>query len=302
MVYAVTRLLLVSLVVMVGACGPSGPRYVSDPQRLRGLPDDPRKLVSLADTLTAADGLSPRRTDRALAALEKALRRGHPKPYEVHWRTARACFLMTEQLPNTHQKLGYARVGRNAARRAVAIDKQRVEGYYYLALTTAKVAEAENSMSLIKPMLRLGEKAAALDKSYDSAGPLRFLGKIYLTAPAWPVSVGSPGKAVELLERAVQIAPEPLNMLFLGEAYYHDEEYEDAARLIRQALVQGKAAGMHDRWQREGERYLRKACSKADSPACSALLPARAAPRQPTALVGENAPQPERRPALGERL
>ena len=264
------RLLALGATVMVGAgCPPSGPRYLSDPNRYQGLPEDPVAMVKLADELTAEKNRSVRRTDRALAALELASKSKPPDPWAVWWRRARACFMMAEDLPNRHQKLGYSRLGRNAANRAVRLRADRVESVYYLALTTAMVAESENSMSLIKTMVSLGERAAKLDSSFDRAGPLRFLGKLYLTAPAWPVSVGSPEKAIDYLERAVELSPVPLNTLFLGQAYFHDEEYEDAARLIRKALEQGKSGGLHRRWLVEGEKYLRKACRKVTVPACS---------------------------------
>jgi tetratricopeptide (TPR) repeat protein len=163
---------------------------------------------------------------------------------------------MTEQLANKQQRLAYAQTGREYAERARAVQPGRVEPHYYLALNTAKVAEAGNKLTLIKPMIAIAEAAARIDPRYDEAGAYRFIGKVYLTAPAWPVSVGSPEKAIEFLERAVSISPIAINRLFLGEAYFHDESYAKAKLHIGAALRDG--AKLDPRWRQEGESYLRR--------------------------------------------
>ena len=80
---------------------------------------------------------------------------------------------------------------------------------------------------------------------------------LYLTAPPWPVSVGSPQKAIQLLLRAVSIAPRPLTRVFLGEAYFEDEQYKRAIEQLERALEQRDA--LTERWRKEAERYLKRA-------------------------------------------
>ncbi len=196
--------------------------------------------------------------DRALAALEKALKQVGPRRFEVYWKLARACFLLTEILPTKQQRLIYGRQGRDYAGWAAALKPKRAEGHYYRALNIAKVAEATSDRKKIKAMVAEAEIAARQDPRLDEAGPLRFLGKVYITAPAWPVSVGSSEKALEYLERAVSLAPTPLNRLFLGEAYYHEEEYDKARATIRKALEDGKSGALDRRWLEEGREYLER--------------------------------------------
>ena len=229
-----------------------------DPARYDGLPEDTDALLKLSDRLLAHKPLVFKRADRALAALEKALRKTPPRRFEVYWKLARNCFLLTEILPEKEQRWIYGRQGRDYAGRAAALQPDRVEPHYYRALNIAKVAEATTNRTLIKAMVAEAKIAARLDPGFDEAGPLRFLGKVYITAPAWPVSVGSSEKALEYLERAVSLAPTPLNRLFLGEANYHEEEYVRARKIIEQALRDGRSGALDRRWLQEGEEYLQR--------------------------------------------
>ena len=241
-------------------CGGPGTRYIRDPDRARGLPVHPELLVKLADQLTAVP-LSERppslaTVDRAIAALENALAADPKWAFETQWRLSRACFLMTERLSARFQIRSYASRGVEYARQARGRKAGRVEPHYFLALNLAKVAETTYDVRLVKSMVKPARRAAAINAKYDDAGPLRFLGKVYLSAPAWPVSVGNPDKAIEMLERAVRLAPVPLNRIFLGQAYYHDEEYELAEQQLRTALADGRIKRVDRRWIKEARDYL----------------------------------------------
>lgn len=244
--------------VLAACCSGSPPRRVLDPMRYDGLPGDTDTLVKLADQILAERPLKFKRADHALAALEKALRLTPPRRFEVYWKLARACFILTEILPEKQQRWIYGRQGRDYAGRAAGLRPKRVEPHYYRALNIAKVAEATSNRTLIKAMVAEAEIAARIDARFDDGGPLRFLGKVYITAPAWPVSIGSSEKALEYLERAVALVPTPLNRLFLGEAYYHEEEYDRARRIIQKALQDGKSGGLDQRWREEGAEYLKR--------------------------------------------
>jgi len=252
------RLLVFASIWLLACCHTPAPRYVSDPGRGKGLPTAPRALVRLSDKLVIAKEPTIGDIDRALAALEMAGKLKQSNKFEVLWKTSRACFLMAGKLHNKQQQAHYGRKGRDLAGRAAILQEKRVEPHYYRALCIGRLAEATNKLKLIKSMMAEAEIAARLDSAFDDAGPLRFLGKVYITAPAWPVSVGSPEKAVDILRQAVTIAPVPLNRLFLGEALFHDEEYEEAAAHLQQALREGKVKGMEPRWREEGLEYLKR--------------------------------------------
>lgn len=260
---AVTLLAALALTALgLTGCPSSAPVFIADDDRTKGLPRDPEELVRLSDAMLkgkhSEKAPEVRQADRGLAALEKALKRGHPNRFEIYWRLSRACFVMTEGVENENQRHVYARRGVEYAQQAVKSDGKRVEGYYYLALNTAKVAESTSNVKLMKSVVEEAKKAAAINDGFDDAGPLRILGKVYITAPAWPVSVGSPERAVEVLSRAVSLAPVPLNQFFLAEALYHDEEYERAEELLRKALQDSRVNRVAERWRKEAEDYLKR--------------------------------------------
>ena len=252
--------LLAAALGLVACCSSPPPRLVLNPKRFKGLPASTTELLALSDRLLAHQPLTFKEADRGLAALEKALKQIPARQrFEVYWKLARACFWLTEIIPEKERRWAYGRQGRDYAGRSASLRPRRVEPHYYRALNISKVAEATANRTLIKPMVAEAEIAARIDPSYDDAGPLRFLGKVYIAAPAWPVSIGSSEKALEYLQKAVQLAPVPLNRLFLGEAYYHEEEYDRAREIIQQAVRDGRKTGKLDRrWLQEGEDYLER--------------------------------------------
>lgn len=257
---------LLGLLLTPGCCRMMARNEVLSATMLRDLPSSPADLLTLADEAVASGQPSLDQSGRALAALEKVLRSGYPRTFEVLWRLARACFYVSEHLRNKRDKLEIGRRGGLYAREAIRLDPRRVEGHYYLALNAARMTEVLARLKYLKYFLAKAELAARLNERFDDAGPLRFLGKIYITAPAWPVSVGAPERGVEVLERAVDLCPTPLNRLFLGEAYFHDEEYEDAAEQIGLALGATGPEALKPSWKAEAEQYLQKLRGLAGSP------------------------------------
>lgn len=269
MMQSLACLLSTSIPLLLGGCPPVAPRSTVDPKlvvdqaRDRDLPGGAEELQRLADQIVASQPEQAAPYDRALAALEYAMAR-RPGDYQLLWRAARACFLVTEYVQDKEQSFAYADGGRLYAERAVKERPESVEGHYYVALNTAKVAEARNKLRLLKSAVTAAEAAARIDPGFDEAGPLRFMGKVYITAPAWPVSIGSPDKALEYMQRAVKLSPVPLNRLFLGQAYFHEEEYGKARAELEQALREGKGK-LHPRWKKEAEDYLQRLKSKNSS-------------------------------------
>ena len=86
-----------------------------------------------------------------------------------------------------------------------------------------------------------GRVAMELDPTYDNAGPSRLLGRMHAVAPKVPMVTGwiERERAVELLERALELAPaDPQNRLFLVEVWLDQrpEKRPEALRLL-EALV-----------------------------------------------------------------
>jgi len=227
----------------------------TDPRRHADLPQDPQELLHLADRLLRGDSPTIAGIDRGLAALRRA-RSSERQSFEIDWRLCQGTFAMTQLLKTRHERVSYAKRGVTYCEQAIRSAPKRVEGHYYLALNLAKVAEARGDLGLVKPMLAIAQRARTLDERFDSAGPLVFIGKVFLTAPPWPMSVGNPEKAIAALERAMKLAPRPLTRLFLGQAYFQDEQYERAEKELKRALKDG--ADLPPRWKNEARDYLRR--------------------------------------------
>lgn len=248
--------LIACIALFATGCPAPAPRYVPPKKAApTSLPASPSQLVTAADKLVAAKKRVPLATaDEARGLLKRALAT-HPTPAEVHWRIARACFLMTQLLKNVDQRVEVAREGMAYAKKATAALPGRVEGHYYLALNMAKIAEAKWKLSFVKPMVAAGQRAREIDERFDNAGPLVFLGKVYLDAPAWPVSVGNTEKALALLQRAVKLAPTPESRVFLGQAYYEEDQPEKAREQLKLALA---AKDLEPKWRAVAQKTLAK--------------------------------------------
>lgn len=137
---------------------------------------------------------------------------------------------------------------------------KRVEFPYYRAMGMAMKLQAQKKGALDKlpKVVELAQKAIALDEKYDYAGPLRFLGALYVQAPEMG-SIGDKDKGIGMLEKAVAHFPEyPINQFFLGEAYYKDEQYDKA----RATLKKVDKAKMDAPWSpRDRDWYQKKAKS-----------------------------------------
>jgi tetratricopeptide (TPR) repeat protein len=245
-----------SLALVAGGCGTALSTWKPSPNRAADLPDGADALMALADVQFAIVPRTGDTLDRSLAALEAIEPSDAESDYETHWRWARACFYLTEYVGNEVAHQRYVLPGISHAMKAIEASQERVEGHYFLALNLARGVEATSDIDGLAPMMEVAQRAAEIDPSYDEAGPLRLLGKVYMVAPVWPTSVGDRDEAVEVLKRAVSLAGTPLNRLFLGQAFFHVEDFEHAVPHVRRAIKLGSNGGLEARWLEEARSYL----------------------------------------------
>jgi tetratricopeptide (TPR) repeat protein len=106
------------------------------------------------------------------------------------------------------------------------------------------------------------ERAAGIDESYFYGGPWRVLGRLYHKAPGFPFSIGSTRKAIECLEKAVNLGPRFfLNHLFIAEAYISNREKAKAKEHL-EWILESPLNKNHEREdegsKREAETLLKK--------------------------------------------
>ncbi len=229
------------------------------------LPADPASLIRVADEQEELG--APR---NAATALERALEQNDyaksKASYDAVWRLARAYAELSE--PEGEQRNSTVPPGLNAAKRAVEIDTNRVEGHYYLAqlIGFSALLQKGETKQLIGQMVAECETAIRLDEKFDHGGPLRTLGALFARAPKEPVSVGDPEKAVQFLKRAVASDDSfPLNHIYLAEAYIVDERYQEADAALtkaRQLLADSRWAQKRETWKEQHSRVERKLRAK----------------------------------------
>jgi len=137
------------------------------------------------------------------------------------WQFGRACFDLAEFATNNPGRASLADQGIAACRLAIARGTNSAPAHYYLAMNVGQLARTKGlaALKLVDQMEQEFNRARALDKLLDHAGPDRNLGLLYRDAPVIG-SVGSRSRAREHLKRAVDLAPQyPENRLSLIEAY-----------------------------------------------------------------------------------
>ena len=168
--------------------------------------------------------------DEAIELLNAA-NDANPGDFETNWQLARFYYVKANT-KSGDTKADLAKKGWDHAEAAKKLKPGAVEGHYWSAAASGAYGQGAGMMTALKDgvgdhFVANAEKAIAIDKEHDHAGPLRALGRFYTNTP-WPV--GDIDKAIELLEEANRIAPDScVNAYFLADAYYKDGN-EDKAR------------------------------------------------------------------------
>lgn len=192
-----------------------------------------------ADRLLVDPGFDKNKGLQALAIYESLLPAAGPQRLTVLARLARANFFLGD-IADKGQRSLYYEQGRQQAQTIIQEDPHRVEGHYWLGLNLAGLADANRmqGMRLLPQILAALERAAALEPGYDQAGAYRVLGRIYYQAPGRPLSVGDVNKSLELLRRAVSLAPaNSTNHLYLAETLLKLGRPDQAEQELRQVLA-----------------------------------------------------------------
>ena len=251
-------------------CPPASDVKSSPTLSADALPTEPDALIKVADEQFDSGTTGFR---NAQVALDRLVQKNSDwasskAGYGAQWRLARAASeqcTLDDSAPCTAVLQG----GLTAAKKAVELEPDRVEGHYYLAELDGFNAQSQRGGD-VKPLVQLlvseGELAVKSDEKFDYAGPHRMLGTMYARAPAAPVAVGDPEKAVQHMQKAVALAPDyPLNQIFLAEALIADERYQDAETALqtaRKLLADSKWDKRRDRWKEDLSKVERKLRAK----------------------------------------
>lgn len=133
-------------------------------------------------------------------------------------------------------KLAFYEEGVECGKSGILIDEDSLESNFWLAVNYGAFGQEKGimqSLSLINPIKEHAEKVIELDGTYFYGGPYRVLGRLYDKAPGFPFSIGNTKKAIENLEKAVEIGPKFfLNRIFLAEAYISNRRKDKASEQL----------------------------------------------------------------------
>ena len=262
--------LTLSLAGVQPGCAPAADVKAQPSLSVDSLPTEPEALLKVADEQFDSGSTGFR---NAQVALDRVVQKNpdwtsNKAGYGAQWRLARVA---SEQctLDDGGPCSAVLPAGLTVGKKAVELEPERIEGHYYLAALHGFNAQTQRGGD-VKPLVQLmiseGETAAKIDERFDSGGPHRLLGTLYARAPAPPVAVGDPEKAVTHLQKAVALAPDyPPNQMYLAEALIADERYPDAEAAIqttRKLLTDSKWDKRRAAWKDALSKIERKLRAK----------------------------------------
>lgn len=181
---------------------------------------------------------------------------GSRDDFEAAWKLARACYWLGGHVARADQRRQYER-GVDAGRRAVAIEPNRPEGYFWMAANMGALAE---SFGLRQGLRYRGaikdalETVLRIDPPFQGGSADRALGRWYFRVPG--LFGGSRQKSVEHLQRSLGYNPQSIaSHYFLAETFLEMNRRADARRELQQVLD----APLDPQWTPEDQEFKAKA-------------------------------------------
>lgn len=218
------------------------------------------------------DNISTDEENESLIKMLKEVAAKYPDNFNLQWRTARAICLyadrinLRESFENAKGKMPVdmddlwgaenisltkvSSLGAEArvyAEKAVVLNPDRVEGYYYNAMAISMYSLGKGIITALREGIRPKlidsvKKAIERDKIYNGAGPLRIYGRYFYKVP-WPYK--DKRESERLLQESLSLAPNNLrSLLYLGDTLYAIGKKKEAEemwkRLINTHASEGK--------------------------------------------------------------
>jgi tetratricopeptide (TPR) repeat protein len=187
-----------------------------------------------------ADALYANRTSladakRAAALWQEALQK-RPDDFEAAWKLGRAGYWLGGHLENEPARTAGFETGMEGARKAIAVQPSRPEGYFWLAANMGGLAELKGLRAGLKYRAQIRqnlEKVLALDPAFQKGSADRALGRWYYLVPG--LFGGSNKKSEEHLRRSLAYHPQSIaSRYFLAETYDDMGRKADAIRTLRE--------------------------------------------------------------------
>jgi tetratricopeptide (TPR) repeat protein len=190
--------------------------------------DDPQALYSQREDLTMA---------RRAADLWAGALKQNPKSYESAWKLSMARYWLGNHVPESERKKQYE-MGIEAARIAIGLEPNKVEGHFWMSANTGMMAESFgiiNGLKYRKPVRDEAEKAVKIDAAYRQGSAYRILGRWYFKVPG--LFGGNKDKSLEYLQKALAFNPNStISNYFLGETLLDMGKKAEAKTALQKVL------------------------------------------------------------------
>jgi tetratricopeptide (TPR) repeat protein len=192
-------------------------------------------LAKADELFTARDNVESLRQAISIAT---TLRAKEPTNYEAVYRVAQYTYYLADREPDKAKRLKLYEAAIEAAKKAVALDANRVEGHFWLAANDGEYADLKGAMSalgLVKIVRREFEAALAIDPSYKNGAIYLALGRLDLEVPR--LFGGNDARGLARLEEGYKAAPTNAELkMALAEVYEKKGRKDDARKLYESVI------------------------------------------------------------------
>jgi tetratricopeptide (TPR) repeat protein len=174
---------------------------------------------------------------KVLALYQKALLAAEDK-YESYWKIARINYYIGSNTEKKKQKKIIFSQGIYNANKAIGLEPEKPDGYYWLGVNYGVFGEAKGvlkSLSLVKPIKQAMNKVIELNREYEDGGPDRVLGRVYFKLPG--IAGGSKKKSLEHLLKSKELGPNDVKTrVYLADTYLALKEIDKAREELEYVL------------------------------------------------------------------
>ena len=192
--------------------------------------------LAKADSLfVARDNLESLRQAISIATTQRAK---EPANFEAVYRVAEYTYYLADREPDKTKRLKLYEAAIEAAKKAVALDPNRVEGHFWLAANDGEYADLKGAMSalgLVKVVRKEFEAALAIDPGYKNGAIYLALGRLDLEVPR--LFGGNDSRGLSRLEAGYSAAPANAELkMALAEVYAKKGRKDDARKLYESVI------------------------------------------------------------------
>jgi tetratricopeptide (TPR) repeat protein len=210
--------------------------------RAAAIPAQQVKPEAIQQALSESESLFKQREDLEKLRLAikslAAVRDPDNRNYQVEWTFAKYNYFLGKYSKSEEEGEKALEAGRDAGKIASRVDPQKPDGHFWYAANLGELAKRSpitvglTSVDDIKASM---SKVIELQPDYQGASAYDALAQVEL---ATKLKGGDASKAVEYLEKGLQLAPDNTNIrLHLGEAYLAVKRDTDARKQLDQLLA-----------------------------------------------------------------